>query len=498
MLIHSATGGVGLAALQICRHAGAEVFATAGTEAKRDQLRSLGVEHVFDSRTLAFADEVRAATSGGGVDVVLNSLVGAAIPAGLAALAPRGRFVEIGKRDVYAGSRIGLESFKENLALFVVDLARSPSEDPTYVAGLFRDVMGLVADGQLAPLPVTAAPIDAATTRSARWRRRLIPASSSSRQRDEPVLADAECVRPDWTYLITGGLGALGLAVAQRFVERGARHLALVGRSAPAAAAAAAVAALRAAGADVRVVAADVADHAQLAAALATVRATMPPLRGVVHAAGSLADATLDGLDAARLHAALAPKMAGAWNLHLTTLDDPLDFFVLFSSVAATLGLAGQANYAAGNAFLDALAEHRRAAGLPALSIDWGPWAGIGLAAAAADRGDRLAAPRPRRPATERGARRAGAPARRGSRGCLRDAVRRRPVDRVGPGGGALARGPRRLPGRRHTGPDRAARPPARHPGGWAPARRCWRTRSACSSPRCCASRPSASIATVS
>ena len=117
----------------------------------------------------------------------------------------------------------------------------------------------------------------------------------------------------------------------------------------------------------------------------------MPPLRGVVHAAGVLADATLGQLDAGRLHAALAPKLEGGRNLHLATLDDPLELFVLFSSVAGVLGLAGQAAYAAGNAYLDVLAQARRASGRPALSVEWGPWTGIGLAAASTNRGERLA-----------------------------------------------------------------------------------------------------------
>ena len=206
------------------------------------------------------------------------------------------------------------------------------------------------------------------------------------------MAAAVGAVRPDGTYVITGGVGALGLAAAGRLVARGARHLALVSRSGPGPAAEAAVADLRDRGVEVRVVAADVTDAASLDAALTAVRAAMPPLRGVVHAAGVLADATIDRMDRAQLRRALAPKVDGAWNLHVATADDPLDHFVLFSSVAGVLGLAGQANYAAGNAFLDALAHERRGTGRPATAIAWGPWAEIGLAASDANRGDRLAA----------------------------------------------------------------------------------------------------------
>jgi NAD(P)-dependent dehydrogenase (short-subunit alcohol dehydrogenase family)/acyl carrier protein len=263
--------------------------------------------------------------------------------------------------------------------------------DPQYVARLFSDVMGLVADHRLPTLPITTAEITSAadvfrTMAGAGHVGKLVLTVPNT-----PVPADIGPVRADSTYLVTGGLGALGLATAERLVDIGARHLALLGRSAPSDHAAAHIDGLRGRGVDVRVVAVDVTDADALGARLAEVRATMPPLRGVVHAAGALADATIAEMDRARLRAALDPKLAGGWNLHQATLDDPLDLFVMVSSVAGVLGLTGQANYAAGNAFLDSLAAARRAVDRPGLSIDWGPWADIGLAAAAADRGDRLA-----------------------------------------------------------------------------------------------------------
>jgi NADPH:quinone reductase-like Zn-dependent oxidoreductase/acyl carrier protein len=391
VLIHAGTGGVGLAAIQLCRRAGADVIATAGSPEKRDYLRGLGIEHVFDSRTTAFADEVRASTSGRGVDVVLNSLAGEAIAAGLASLAPRGRFVEIGKRDIYADTHIGLQPFARNLSFFAVDLARMTEEEPDYVAGLFREVMALVTSGALGPLPTTVAPVtDAAESfrtmaRAEHIGKLVVTGWSDAKDVDVPL------VRPDATYLVTGGTGALGLATARHLVDRGARYIALVGRRAPSARATAAIVALETSGARVVAVSADVADRAQLAAALDEVSRALPPLRGIVHAAGALADATVATMDAAAVRAALRPKVAGAWNLHTLTKDRPLDFFVLYSSAAALLGLAGQANYAAGNAFLDALAHRRRAEGLAALAVNWGPWAEIGLAAATGNRGGRLA-----------------------------------------------------------------------------------------------------------
>jgi myxalamid-type polyketide synthase MxaE and MxaD len=197
-------------------------------------------------------------------------------------------------------------------------------------------------------------------------------------------------VRADGTYVIAGGLGGLGLTIAGWLVEQGARHLALLGRSAPSAAAQAAMEAMRQRGAQVVVAQADLTDAAQLAGALADVERHMPPLRGVVYAAGLLDDCLVADLTAERLAAVLAPKVQGAWNLHLQTRGAPLEFFVLFSSAAALLGAPGQSNYAAANAFLGALAAHRRGQGLPALSINWGPWAEVGLAARP-DRGGRLA-----------------------------------------------------------------------------------------------------------
>lgn len=395
VLIHAAAGGVGLAAVQICRWMGAEVLATAGSAEKRAYLRELGIEHVFDSRTLAFGEGVRAATGGRGVDLVLNSLAGEALTQSLALLAPRGRFIELGKRDIYANSQLGLAPFRRNLAFFALDLARLTLEEPDLVAGLLREVLDLVAAGTLPPLPIEVRPISAVAAAfeqmaQARHIGKLVLAVA-----EQPVTVQAAgraWLRPEGSYLISGGMGALGLELAGWLVAQGVRNLALLGRGAPSVAAQAALGALEAQGARVLPLAADVADRAQLAAALARVRAELPPLRGVFHAAGVLVDATLAQMTPAQLQAALAPKVRGGWHLHTLTASDELDCFVLFSSVVALLGLAGQANYAAGNAWLDALAHARRAGGLPALSVNWGPWAEVGLAAAEAGRGARLAA----------------------------------------------------------------------------------------------------------
>ena len=380
VLIHSASGGVGLAALQVARRNGAEVFATAGTEEKRELLRGLGVRHVMDSRSLRFADEVRELTGGRGVDVVLNSLVGEALLCGLSLLAPNGRFVEIGKQDVYANSHVGLEALKHNRSFFAVDLERCFAERPALIARLWEQVLRGFDAGEFTALPVTTfgyAQADEAFTYMAQARHTgKIVLRPDGRER---VVGPP--VRADRTYLITGGLGALGLRTARHLVEQGARRLVLLGRSGPSERAAEVIGELRAAGAVVEVRQVDISRYDGVAALVGEIDASMPPLAGVVHAAGLLDDGLLVQLTRDRFRAVGAPKADGAWNLHRAVGDRKLDFFVLYSSAAALLGSPGQGNYAAANAFLDALALHRRARGLSALSIDWGPWAEEGLAA---------------------------------------------------------------------------------------------------------------------
>jgi NADPH:quinone reductase-like Zn-dependent oxidoreductase/acyl carrier protein len=395
VLIHAAAGGVGLAAVQIARRAGAEVFATAGSRSKHDYLHALGVEHVLDSRSLSFAKDVMALTRGAGVDVVLNSLAGEAITAGLSILAPYGRFVEIGRRDIYRNAPMGLAPFRSNLSYSALDLERMCHERPEVVGALLGDLMRRVADGELEPLPVRVFPITQVTDAfrymaEARHIGKIALSLAPDDARVAPVVPAPVEVRPDAAYLITGGLGALGLTMAGALVDSGARHVALVGRRPPGAGARGAIAALESKGAHVVTIQADVAEPEQVERALAEVRRRLPPLRGVVHAAGVLDDATLLQMTGEQIRAVMAPKAAGAWALHSATERDPLDFFVMFSSASALLGLAGQANYAAANAFQDALARHRRRLGRPALSIGWGPWAEVGMAADRSDRGVRL------------------------------------------------------------------------------------------------------------
>jgi acyl transferase domain-containing protein/acyl carrier protein/short-subunit dehydrogenase len=391
VLIHAATGGVGLAAIQVARRAGADIFATAGTPEKRAFLHSLGIAHVADSRSLDFGDKVMEWTDGRGVNVVLNSLTGEALTKSLALLAPYGRFIEIGKRDIDENKPLPLRPFNHNLAFMAIDVDRLISERPHFALRIMREIHQRLQEGAFSPPPLTVFPAAAAGDAF----RHLAQAKHVGKvvlSLGEPELpaalpGDGAGIRPDGSYLITGGLRGVGLEAAKWLAERGARHLVLVGRSGAASPEAReAVEALERQGVQITVARADVSREAQVAGLLSDVARTMPPLRGILHAAMVLDDGLLVQLDRDRFEKVMAPKVLGAWNLHAHTLRAPLDFFVLFSSLSG-LGNRGQANYSAANAFLEALAHYRRSRGLPALCINWGILAGAGFVA----RNDKLA-----------------------------------------------------------------------------------------------------------
>ncbi|HEU5321175.1 MAG TPA: SDR family NAD(P)-dependent oxidoreductase, partial [Methylomirabilota bacterium] len=313
VLIHAAAGGVGLAAVALAQRAGAEIFATAGSPDKREYLRSLGVEHVMDSRSLDFADEVLAATGGEGVDVVLNSLAGEAIPRSLGLLRAYGRFLEIGKTDIYQDHKLGLWPFRNNLSYFAIDLARLFQDRPEVAGELLRELMACFERRELSPLPHRVFPIAQAEAafRHMAQARHIGKIVLSLREAGAPVAARSFRpfpFRADGTYLVSGGLGGFGLAVARWMVEHGARHLVLLGRRGAGSDAARAAVAALGRQAEVSVVEADVTDEARVAEVLAQARAAGPPLRGVLHAAMVLDDGLLAQLDAARVRRVLAPK----------------------------------------------------------------------------------------------------------------------------------------------------------------------------------------------
>jgi acyl transferase domain-containing protein/NADPH:quinone reductase-like Zn-dependent oxidoreductase/NAD(P)-dependent dehydrogenase (short-subunit alcohol dehydrogenase family)/SAM-dependent methyltransferase/acyl carrier protein len=383
VLIHNATGGVGQAALQIARQCGARVFASAG-RGKWSALRALGVDAPLDSRDLAFADVLLEQTGGRGVDVVLNALPGEFRRKGLEVLTAGGRFIEIGKGEGLTPEEIA--KLRPDVDHHVLDLAALCAEQPDRVGALLSRIATEVSDGNWQPLPLTAFPADQAVDafRTMQGARHIGKLVIRARPSTPGVSAPGSLsFKPDAAYLITGGLGGLGLAVARWMVERGARRLLLLGRSpATTATQRQAVQALRDAGADVRLLRADASDAAGLEAVLAPWLGhdCDAPLRGLIHAAGVMHDGPIGRLDWAAMDKVLAPKLDGAWHLHRLTEALPLEFFVTFSSAVGLLGAPGQCNHAAANRFLDALAGYRRSLGLPALSIAWGPWSAIGAA----------------------------------------------------------------------------------------------------------------------
>ncbi|MBS1801529.1 MAG: type I polyketide synthase [Acidobacteria bacterium] len=392
VLIHAAAGGVGLAAIQVAQWIGAEVFATVGSEEKRAYIESLGVKHIMHSRKLDFAREVIEATDGAGVDVVLNSLAGPAITAGLESLGRYGRFVEIGKRDILENSRIGLSPFDRNLSLFAVDLAQSVEDRRGMMSEMFGELMQLFEQGVLSVLPTEEFSINAASEAFRHMAKggHIGKIVLGVQGRAVSVRRDRSRLNAEATYLVTGGAGGLGLATAEALIGGGARHLVLVSRRGVTAEVRASLEALEKTGAKVVVRKADVSSAGDVDALLEEIRATMPPLRGVVHAAGVLDDAVVSGLTREKFEAVMAGKVRGALLLDAHIKEGELDFLVYYSSVAGVLGNPGQANYAAANAMLDALAEAQRARGVPAISIDWGTWGEVGLAAERENRGARL------------------------------------------------------------------------------------------------------------
>lgn len=379
VLIHGAAGGVGLAALQIAKMKGAIVFATAGAADKQKLVKAMGADHVLSSRSLKFADDVMRLTEGKGVDVVLNSLAGEAITKGLQVLKPFGRFLEIGKRDLYGNSRIGLRPFRQNLSYFGIDADTLLVERAPLAKRLFGTVLEEIVAGRLRPLPHHVTPISRAVEaframQQARHVGKLVISVDSEPHDTLPIVASGrDVIRPDATYLVTGGLSGFGLATAEWLVEQGARSLALLGRRGDTTEEAqAGLARIRAAGATARAFAVDVADRAAIDHVLGEVRATMLPLKGIIHSAALIEDAPLIKVDRDLMHRVMSAKMLGAWNLHEATLEDDLEVFVSYSSSSVVVGNPGQAVYVAANAFLNALAEHRRALGRPALAVGWG------------------------------------------------------------------------------------------------------------------------------
>lgn len=386
VLVHGAAGGVGMAATVVAKAAGARVSATASTPERREVARSLGADEVLDSRSITFVEQVRRLTGGRGADVVISSAPGEFVAANLEAAAEFGRVVEVGKTEIFADRAISLRPFEKNLSFISVDFDRLMATRPERAVEIAYEVLHRVEDGTYRALPALVVPADeigqalGMVLRSTHVGRIVVDLDALPSVR--PPAPDLE-LDPRARYLVTGGLGAVGLATATWLADRGARHLVLVGRrgvSTPEAARA--VEALTARGLRMTVEQLDVADAGQVHDLLDRMQESGPPLRGVFHAAGVLRDEPYHELTDRALREVLAPKALGALNLHhgLAAVGIEVDHFVLYSSVAALSGNVPQTSYAAANTLLDALARHRRATGRAATSVNWGVLGG-GMAA---------------------------------------------------------------------------------------------------------------------
>jgi len=315
------------------------------------------------------------------VDIVLNSLAGEFIAKSVSVLAPGGRFLELGKRSILSKEQFA--ALRPDCEYYAYDLGEEALADASLLPGMFEELFAAFAKQELRPLPLTTFSneqiVDAFRFMAqAKHIGKIVVTKPDPSPATRALPANLR-LRDDATYLITGGLSGLGLETARWMVGEGARSLVLVGRHGPDPETKAVFDELTFGGVRIAIEKCDVSNEEGLNEILRRISQSMPPLRGIVHAAGVLDDGVIEQQTWTRFEGVMAPKVRGAWNLHRLTLSIDLDFFVLFSAAAALLGSAGQGNYAAANAFMDALAHHRRSKGLPGLSINWGAWAGTGM-----------------------------------------------------------------------------------------------------------------------
>ena len=388
VLIHSAMGGVGQAAIALAKHAGAEIYATAGSESKREQLLALGVRAAFDSHGFDWYEGVMKATGGEGVQVVLNSLAGHHLALCLKALQPGGWHCEIGKVDIYADNALQLSVFRKNLRFAAIDIDRLMSDDPELARELSQECLDLLERGAVPPLPMTsfgygdyASALRLMTTGRHTGKLVLQAPRDPGRERF-PIVDLRPYLDPEATYLVTGALGGFGRLLLPYLAAAGARHVTLMDRDPERRRSDDWVRKTSALwylteAMEIDIVSGDVALEGDVRRC---VQALQRPLKGVFHLAGALDDCLLADLTPESLDRVFAPKARGALNLHRATADCALDHFVLFSSVASTFGNLGQINYSAANGFLDGLAAFRRREGLPALSYNLAAVAEAGMA----------------------------------------------------------------------------------------------------------------------
>ncbi|WP_199270405.1 type I polyketide synthase [Stappia indica] len=399
VLIHGGAGGVGLAAIQVARHIGATIIATAGSPEKRSLLRRLGVDHVLDSRSLTFADDVMRLTGGKGIEVVLNSLSGEAMERSIEVLAPFGRFLELGKRDYYENTHLGLRPFRRNLSYFGIDADQLLIHQPALAERLLDELMQLFAGGALSPLPYRAFEADEAVAAFRLMQQAGHIGKIVIRPPQQPATAAALAAPAPFRFegeagslVVVGGFGGFGAALIARLADMGATRIDVLSRrGATTPEAVALIEEMGRRGVTVVGHACDATSEKAVAAALAAIRKDAGAIQAAFHTAMVLHDTLLSNLTREQLDAVLAPKVRGAQLLDALTRGDALRQFVLFSSATTLVGNPGQANYVAANGYLEGLAARRRTEGLPGLAVAWGAISDAGYLARNADVGDLLA-----------------------------------------------------------------------------------------------------------
>lgn len=404
ILIHAAAGGVGQAAIQLAQMVGAEIYATVGNPEKKEFIMAtygIPETHIFSSRDASFGPAIREVTAGKGVDVVINSLAGDLLRESWDCIAHFGRFIEIGKRDITSNTRLEMSKFNNNASFSSVDLTVLANEKPKAMGRTFDAVMKLFQAETVRPIaPITVFGISHVEKafrllQSGKTTGKLVvvPEAGEQVKATHPE-GTQQLLRADATYLIIGGTGGLGRNMARWMVNRGARNIVLLSRSARLEGPVAHLAfeLKQSAGANIVPRACDVADVESVAQLMAFCKAELPPVAGVVQAAMVLRDTLFEKMTFTDYQAVTRSKVAGTWNIHNALLASaPLDFFIVLSSAAGIVGNRGQAAYAAANTFLDAFARHRQLLGLKASSIDLTAVADIGyLADSGADRQDEV------------------------------------------------------------------------------------------------------------
>jgi phthiocerol/phenolphthiocerol synthesis type-I polyketide synthase C len=384
VLIHSATGGVGLAAAAIAKMIGARIYATAGSDAKRELLSALAAEYVGDSRSVAFAAEILEITDGYGVDVVLNSLPGEAITSGMQILAPGGRFVELGKKDIYADTPLGLAALAKSATFSVVDLDLNLRLQPKRYHRMLTEILTRAAAGELAPLPVAEFAfddvIDAFRLMSSGRHIGKVVVSMPVEGRIRAIAPrpPQPLVARNGGYIVAGGMGGVGFVAARWLAQQGAGIVVVNGRSAPDADAMQCISELNDEGMRVEVVTGDIAAPETAEHLVKVIEDAGFPVRGILHSAAVFEDQIVLNMSKSAVKRVFRAKVSGAWRLHTATAHLDLDWWLAFSSAASLLGSPGQGAYAAANSWLDGLVAYRRSRGLPAVGINWGPWAQVG------------------------------------------------------------------------------------------------------------------------